>query len=255
MLTKKMLREVFNQNMESAFKRDFSNNAGSIRRVVRRGSIFICGLCRDQYDSEELAFECLNECWQEFLSLSPVIARLKKLRRVYRCRFCARDYSQFQMATSCARDCRVKQKAQHETDLQLVDLSALPQRKPRVAKPKAILTMVQPARRIKPKDFEDEQVPSPKAGDGESHKTIEADAVAASGLEVPGVESAGEAAKKKRSLRGPKTDGEAAPVEEVESRLPRSSEKFYRDNAKYACSSCNKRFFTRGEVEQCFDSH
>lgn len=31
--------------------------------------------------------------------------------------------------------------------------------------------------------------------------------------------------------------------------------KFVRQDAKYACNFCKKKFFTRDEVESCFDGH
>jgi hypothetical protein len=32
-------------------------------------------------------------------------------------------------------------------------------------------------------------------------------------------------------------------------------EKFYRDGARYICKKCNSKYFTRGEVIECFDKH
>jgi hypothetical protein len=31
--------------------------------------------------------------------------------------------------------------------------------------------------------------------------------------------------------------------------------KFFRDGAKYVCDICKQKFFTRVEVEKCFDNH
>lgn len=31
--------------------------------------------------------------------------------------------------------------------------------------------------------------------------------------------------------------------------------KFFRDGAKYVCAKCKSKFFTKMEVEQCYDSH
>ncbi len=31
--------------------------------------------------------------------------------------------------------------------------------------------------------------------------------------------------------------------------------KYFRDGAKYVCKVCKKKYFTKVEVEQCFDSH
>lgn len=33
------------------------------------------------------------------------------------------------------------------------------------------------------------------------------------------------------------------------------SEKFKRDGAKYVCKTCKQKFFTRDDVEKCYDSH
>ncbi|MFK7872784.1 MAG: hypothetical protein AB8C84_06370 [Oligoflexales bacterium] len=31
--------------------------------------------------------------------------------------------------------------------------------------------------------------------------------------------------------------------------------KFLRDGAKYVCKTCKKKYFSKSEVEACFDSH
>ena len=36
---------------------------------------------------------------------------------------------------------------------------------------------------------------------------------------------------------------------------PKKEEKFYRDGARYVCRSCKGTFFTKSEVEGCFDKH
>lgn len=33
------------------------------------------------------------------------------------------------------------------------------------------------------------------------------------------------------------------------------SAKFKRDGAKYVCAKCKAKFFTKDEVEKCFDAH
>lgn len=33
------------------------------------------------------------------------------------------------------------------------------------------------------------------------------------------------------------------------------SEKYKRDGAKYVCAKCKAKFFTKPEVEACYDSH
>ena len=33
------------------------------------------------------------------------------------------------------------------------------------------------------------------------------------------------------------------------------SDKFKRDGAKYVCNTCKEKFFSKGDVEACFDGH
>ncbi len=33
------------------------------------------------------------------------------------------------------------------------------------------------------------------------------------------------------------------------------SEKFKRDGAKYICKKCKNKFFSKGDVEACYDAH
>ena len=37
--------------------------------------------------------------------------------------------------------------------------------------------------------------------------------------------------------------------------MAEKNEKFSRDGAKYVCRKCKKKYFTRVEVETCYDSH
>lgn len=37
--------------------------------------------------------------------------------------------------------------------------------------------------------------------------------------------------------------------------MSEKSEKFTRDGAKYVCRKCKAKYFTRAEVEECYDSH
>ena len=35
----------------------------------------------------------------------------------------------------------------------------------------------------------------------------------------------------------------------------KKSDKYTRDGAKYVCKKCKAKYFTKGEVETCYDSH
>ncbi len=34
-----------------------------------------------------------------------------------------------------------------------------------------------------------------------------------------------------------------------------TSEKYTRDGAKYVCTRCKKKYFSKDEVEKCYDAH
>ena len=35
----------------------------------------------------------------------------------------------------------------------------------------------------------------------------------------------------------------------------KDGKKYFRDGAKYVCGQCKKKFFTKEDVENCYDSH
>lgn len=37
--------------------------------------------------------------------------------------------------------------------------------------------------------------------------------------------------------------------------MDKEEKKFFRDGAKYVCAKCKQKYFTKIEVEKCFDSH
>lgn len=102
-----------------------SMRAGTIRRVIRRGSTFICGLCRSTYTAEGEAQSCIQGCWSELLALDPVIVKRRLIGVAYRCRFCARDYQARGEAASCAAECKAHQTALHDAEQSLTPQSDL----------------------------------------------------------------------------------------------------------------------------------
>ncbi|MCX6105569.1 MAG: hypothetical protein NTY08_07040 [Proteobacteria bacterium] len=102
---------------------NWSNRAGSVRRVLRSGDQHVCGLCRSKYGALPLAHSCVLRCWSEFLALRPVIVRAKGKLLSYRCRFCARDHLEKVAAVSCAEACRGRLAEAFEVELSLSDLT------------------------------------------------------------------------------------------------------------------------------------
>ncbi len=99
------------------------SRAGTIRRVIRRGSQFICGLCRSIYAGEGHAQSCIQGCWRELMTLDPVIAKRSLVGVAFRCRFCARDFSTRPDAAVCADDCKSHQLRLHEAEQSLTEQS------------------------------------------------------------------------------------------------------------------------------------
>lgn len=211
--------------------------AGTIRRVVRVAGQFVCGICRQSYEELPAAYGCLDRCWQEFLSLDAVIMRTQGGTPSYRCRICARDYAHREQAQSCAAQCkeRMRRKAVLEDKLTTKEEN-IPKRTPlrlvqavRLAAKQAVPVRKTPPPKMIPAE-PDIQRPAP-----ELIGVITADAneraVEPAVLLPEGVEEAAKPKKKKPSAI------------------------FYRDNAKYACTVCNERYFTKVEVTKCYESH
>lgn len=83
-----------------------------IKRVLRQGGRFICGICRKTHASEADAERCLSACLAKQLNQGPaVVADAQAKKKRYRCSICKRIYDDEQAAKSCMRECRVKAQA------------------------------------------------------------------------------------------------------------------------------------------------
>ncbi len=215
--------------MGVAAKPVLQHRAGVVKRVVRRNRIFVCGLCRDEHPKEEEAMGCVESCWEEILALTPVLPRRRGVSMSYRCRFCARDHESQSAAGACAADCRAKQTAAFSVArvADLEDHMVATSRSLRVRRAAAPLRLVAAGRGTKM--LKDEGRASPEASP--------LDPAAGAPSADPGVDL-------------PPQDVAAA-----EAAKAKPKNVFYRDNAKYACTVCNARFFTRMEVTACYEAH
>jgi hypothetical protein len=205
--------------------------AGTIRRVVRQGHRFTCGLCRSAYEEEKTAEDCVHHCWQELLQLSPVITKRRGFRAlVYRCRFCARDFATAHDAARCAADCKTLHSERHEKEQALVDAGVVGDRpRPRRQTPRLVALPVKTFTRRAPTMEIEEGAEAPAAPSG---SPVTVDAGVAPTVAAGDVQEDAPKAKKAKP-----------------------SEVFYRDGAKYACTVCNKRYFTKNEVTACYEGH
>lgn len=208
--------------------------AGTIRRVVRHGSDFMCGLCRSHYRSSSRAEGCLETCWRRLLGFDPVIEKRTPFNRSFRCRFCARDHLTRKDGENCARDCRTKQAGRLEAERRLWDWDATGHKRPRVKlKPLS-------ARPIMARTSRHLSMPRGTGEKLESHQPL--------GMETP----------IHADLGSPPPQESAAPEAEAaaEGKAKKKPDTvFYRDGAHYVCNICKEKYFTRIEVKKCFDAH
>jgi len=93
------------------------------RKLFRKGSLFVCGVCRSEYHSRISGNNCLNFCWFELQALSPILLLKHHLQGfLYRCQYCARDHSSEAEARICAQDCAQKRNQIHIQEQLLNDL-------------------------------------------------------------------------------------------------------------------------------------
>ena len=220
------------------------SGAGAICRVIRQGSVYLCGMCRSPYASFSHGMSCVQDCWEEVLRLDPVIARRQGRNAVlYRCRFCARDYPSRELASHCATDCRERFKIRFALEMeawgQVEDLTSKPlgRRLPR----RSLQLVPMPVTRKKPRK------------DGEAKNTREGDAAhEPETSHTKKEESPGETPSSPVPAADATPTAAAKPAVK-EKRAP--SEPFSRNGAQYVCNMCQKKYFTKDEVVTCFESH
>lgn len=213
----------------------------TVRRVLKLGGHAVCGLCRCRYKNLADAQRCLLSCWGKVLHSYPLIHRvtgykpttgIDSSQSVFRCRFCSRDYFTEQDGLSCARNCL---RIAHDNMTRAHNLppTELPQKIRRTFGSDEQKVKIDYVSRYNfkrkapepPPVVEEPEVPIVDSGDPHSHEGYQPKSVA--GIDTP---------KEERNK-----DFYPKP--------------FLRQNAKYRCAYCLTDFFTKMEVEQCFDGH
>jgi len=206
-------------------------NGGStvLRRVIRRETAFICGICRSQYPDSGEANSCLESCWKDILQGSLVVWRQRGIARHPGCKLCKREYQTAAQAQECGDACKSK----FVVTLYSVDGGTPPRPIPRrkrlqaaaVAPPVHVLLL-------------DETPATPEAK--------------AAAVEAPPANAAETSSP--ASVAATTADPPDAP--EAPQKKPKDhTKKFFRDGARYVCNECQAKFFTKSEVEKCWDAH
>ncbi len=205
-----------------------------IRRVVHVGQHYVCGICRNEHATPGEANGCLTECWTNLLRGPLISWKRRGLRMKAQCRLCKRDHDDIAGANKCANEC----KSRLSITLYSIDGGAPKTAFVRRRRP----TMVAPPVARK-RHLEIEET----ADDTASGKQTATPTVVGSVPVMQAQSASGD------TLAEP-PPGEGAP--EKTAKKPRdNTKKFFRDGARYVCNDCQAKYFTKSEVEKCFDSH
>lgn len=211
------------------------HRAGTIRRVVRVSGHFVCGLCRNHYADMRVARGCLEQCWEDVLAMDPVVAKKHHGHQIHRCRFCARDYEARLNAEYCARECKSKMNRKQLAEVKLGDIEEQPQTKRKFSR-KMLLQSVMPLSSGKKKPI---KITDP-IQEVRVHATVPPMAF-------------------ERPDRMPVDHTEPVIDQSVSAgnrpKKPKTADIFYRDQAKYVCTVCHAKFFTKLEVTNCWEAH
>jgi hypothetical protein len=258
------------------------NKENSVRRVVKQGLFYICGMCANRYGSEAQAEACLKACIKRYMDQSAVQDKTEKSGKVYRCTYCKRVYEKMIQAKECARTCKdeIQKKIEAEArykktqtvEEKLKKLAAfaggehnLPPVKTPAPRGEASAPLKAPAKKAR-----EAAAPTPRARQAEADEADAFEAPAPVHDEAPVHPAEGTKFEKEgNSYRCHTCHQKYKKYQEAiacydrhreQERAGVSSkkegeEKFFRDGAKYVCKKCNAKFFGRTEVIACFDAH
>ncbi|WP_176736282.1 hypothetical protein [Oligoflexus tunisiensis] len=255
----------------------------TVRRVIKQGHAYICGMCGSRHSSEAQAEACLKACIKRYLEQSSVQNRTEKTGVAYRCPYCKRVYEKMMQAKDCARNCRdeIQKKIDAEARYKktqtkgekLKTLAAFAGGEHNLPPVKSPAARAEPAPQARASETIPEADPRPtQAAPAARHE-----APAAQPTEAPVEEPLkpvhpAEGSKFERngntyrcfvchqkykkyqeaiSCFDRHRDQEKAGVTTKKD----GDDKFFRDGAKYVCKKCNSKWFSRHEVISCFEGH
>ncbi len=80
-----------------------------MRRILKNGDFYTCGICRSNHTSQAHAMSCLQTCWRLLLERAPWVVDVRSIgKQPYACSYCQRGYATAEQAHSCAQDCVAK---------------------------------------------------------------------------------------------------------------------------------------------------
>ena len=80
-----------------------------MRRILKNGDFYTCGICRSNHASQAHALSCLQTCWRLLLERAPWVVDVRSIgKQPFACNYCQRGYPTVEQAHSCAQDCVTK---------------------------------------------------------------------------------------------------------------------------------------------------
>lgn len=80
-----------------------------MRRILKNGDYFTCGICRSNHASHAHAMGCLQTCWRLLLERAPWVVDVRSIgKHPFACTYCQRGYPTVEQAHACAQDCVIK---------------------------------------------------------------------------------------------------------------------------------------------------
>jgi hypothetical protein len=206
-----------------------NTNAFSVRKVLLADDGFVCGVCRSSYQSVAEAQRCLKVCTVEMLSNMSVERARHHGKLMYKCGYCRRHYDQIEPAEKCLKDCRTNFVGKNSID----EVEGVEKRL-RITQHKVYQSQPKP-QKIK-------LIPPYRLRKMISEADIDA--------EIAAAETRGEA--------GGEAGADGAPPAKKEPVVRRKADlkdKFIRQGAQYQCAYCMQLYYTKVEVQSCFEAH
>ena len=222
-----------------------------LRKVVAQDGAFLCGMCMTSYEQIEDAYACLHHCWHDFLEEMPVVKRRARGGMVYRCRLCGKHYGTEDEGLVCANECLMRSNAIFAEELKIEKMAAQP------------LSGRRPGRINMAAFLRDTKFVSRwnwrRGVVSDAAETESAPAPVPAPVKVAAANAPVKAAKAAAAAPEAVSKPVAAVAEEAPAVVRRKKSAYkqgwHRANAKYQCDLCHSGYFTRAEVNKCFDGH
>ncbi len=226
-----------------------------IKRVVPVAGGFYCGICRALHPTWSSASECVDTCWQAQLHAQPTVAIRKGMFVLHRCRFCKREYPDGGDAAQCAQQCSETMVSNANQEASKVDVESITN-----ASRKLDLPFTISAKTVSPVVLHamTKMVLMPFQI---RNRLIDQKAVKplfnAVMKHAAAIATASRALGKSKTAHGGSVMSQAqSKSQSNETQSTKDPEKkFFRDGAKYVCAVCKAKFFTKIEVEACWEKH